>query len=807
MKRRKKIFAVLLTCVVLLSNSMSVMADDWDGDGIDDGPSYIEDNPAVIPQIPPNASYNGKTGTLDNMPAGALYSFDDMNYVTYIQGTVLNLGSNRVIYVVPQGGGVMTDNALQQIINITTAGSTSATGVTPTDYQNNNGKITGLSSDSQFSDDDGQSWEDVSNGTVTGLTPDDYAVRNAGGVNRLPSIPQIVTVPSYVSQKMPTPDANFEASTMTLGNLQSTYVYSVDGGSNYRSVNGSSMKIDGVSENYDIKLINKGEPGDNTDDSDVQTIDIQKQPTPNPQPVDVSSIGGTGGITNVHSGMEYRADSDGSSWKDTGEEVTGLRAGTYIVRAKASQHYLMSDEAKVTLREYTEKKEPTPNASYDGRTGRLSNMPEGSVFSLNQGSSWVGPVNGGTANVSNADWNGIYIKKPGNGKTTVDSDVQIIRLQQAEPPYNVRAVDAADSQQRGSIVHVNNTMQYRKSNQNEWNDIHGSVVEGLKTGTYQVRVRSYDTYLTSDYVEVTIHKYTSSKDKEKEKQSTPSVTFNAANLKLSNVKNGMQISLDGGNSWYKADHDGEIQLQESQISNDKGIRVYMPGGDNKRDSDTEVIEIKKFSVPTGLSVTDAINGQANGAIHGVNNSMQYKEQNASSWINITGSAVTGLKAGTYMVRAMGAYDHLPSQPLYAVIGNASTQLVKPAEQKTEPAVKTETTEPKPAEQKAEEPAKPAETENNTSSEPTEQAQSNSDEDMDKLLTEENESGIVIGGDTSESDSTQKDAEQAESSAKVNMGTTAKAEKKTNWGLVVGIFAGVTVVAAGAIYFFINKKKF
>ena len=58
---------------------------------------------------------------------------------------------------------------------------------------------------------------------------------------------------------------------------------------------------------------------------------------------------GNGQITGVDSSMEYRKDGDKDYTAITGENVTGLQAGTYFIRYKESKNYNASKEAEVII--------------------------------------------------------------------------------------------------------------------------------------------------------------------------------------------------------------------------------------------------------------------------------------------------------------------------------------------------------------------------------------------------------------------------------------------------------------------------
>jgi hypothetical protein len=56
------------------------------------------------------------------------------------------------------------------------------------------------------------------------------------------------------------------------------------------------------------------------------------------------------------------------------------------------------------------------------------------------------------------------------------------------------------------------------------------------------------------------------------------------------------------------------------------------------------------AAPTTVDVVHTTNGESNGAITGVTPAMEYKLQGNAQYIPIEGSEITGLAAGTYLVR-------------------------------------------------------------------------------------------------------------------------------------------------------------
>ncbi|TBL76237.1 X2-like carbohydrate binding domain-containing protein [Paenibacillus thalictri] len=97
-----------------------------------------------------------------------------------------------------------------------------------------------------------------------------------------------------------------------------------------------------------IAIVKKGD-GTTTVDSAAQNLAVPARPaTPTATGVNPTTVGGTGELTGVTTAMEYKSAS--GTWTDiTGTEVTGLSAGTYQIRVKATASSFKSAEQIVTL--------------------------------------------------------------------------------------------------------------------------------------------------------------------------------------------------------------------------------------------------------------------------------------------------------------------------------------------------------------------------------------------------------------------------------------------------------------------------
>ncbi len=151
----------------------------------------------------------------------------------------------------------------------------------------------------------------------------------------------------------PTPTASFTATgdnSGTLTGVTSDMEYSVDGGTIWKAITGTTMDITDVTTENGIKVYQKGD-GSTTSNSDIQTIAVT-QPD---MPESLSSTDCTtrennnGSIDGVDDTMEYRKEGETvwTSIEDT--EITGLSSGTYYIRYKADGTALASPAEEITI--------------------------------------------------------------------------------------------------------------------------------------------------------------------------------------------------------------------------------------------------------------------------------------------------------------------------------------------------------------------------------------------------------------------------------------------------------------------------
>lgn len=152
------------------------------------------------------------------------------------------------------------------------------------------------------------------------------------------------------------PEAIFNADSENggiLSNVAAGMKYSLDGGNTWLDITDTTVAITGVTVENGIQVYL---PGDShaTNDSEIQVITVTQAAAPTTVKAQdcTNSAQNNGKITGVDSTMEYKA-ADGDAWiAVTGDTVTGLEPGTYLVRVKGNGTVLASSAQTVTVGRY-----------------------------------------------------------------------------------------------------------------------------------------------------------------------------------------------------------------------------------------------------------------------------------------------------------------------------------------------------------------------------------------------------------------------------------------------------------------------
>ena len=301
--------------------------------------------------------------------------------------------------------------------------------------------------------------------------------------------------------KAATPSAVFTATgsdTGTLTSVDSGMQYSLDG-SNWTDINSSSVELTGLTSSTEIQIIKKG--GDTATDSDIQHITLTQAQTPT---VSFAATGtSTGTLNGVGSGMQYQIGNNGAWTNITGESValTGLSNGTVIhVRRTDGENTLFSQSQDITLEQAA-----TPNAAFtatDASSGTLSGVTSGMKYKIGDGG-WNEISSNADILLNNLSACTISIMQSDGKK--LDSETQTIPVTKPDAPTATaqNCINGND----GKLTGVNDTMEYRSSGAENWNDITGSEVTGLAAGSYEVRCKASGTALASAPQTVTIGSY------------------------------------------------------------------------------------------------------------------------------------------------------------------------------------------------------------------------------------------------------------------------------------------------------------
>lgn len=319
-------------------------------------------------------------------------------------------------------------------------------------------------------------------------------------------------------------------------------------------------------------------------------------------------------------------------------------------------------------------KQPMPNAQFDAYSLKLSQLRIGMAFSFDGGSnwnliqdSWMDTITLTDDQTNNSLAHGILVKTIGDGNHTYDSDVLCIVLHKANTPTNIQGVMPTDTGNSGKIINVNNSMQYKKESDSNWISIGDTTVSNLAPGKYQVRVKGYGTTIASDSITVTINNYDPTHGLPR--MAAPSANFDARTMTLSGIY-GINYSLNGGNGWITSGSD-QVVLNLSDLNTNQGIKLYRPGNNSTNsDSEVQTISLSKASAPVGISAVSAT-ADAQGTINGLSPQMEYMQQGASTWGDISTYSIR-VPAGSYFIRTQGAYTTLPSDAVEVIIDTAET---------------------------------------------------------------------------------------------------------------------------------------
>lgn len=172
-------------------------------------------SPAATPEAVFDAD-GMDSGVLSNVASGMSYSLDGGETWTAITGTSVNIergvSADMDILVRDNGDGRTTSASKTQTIDVVAQAAPSSSdviGVNPTVLANNNGSITGVTTDMQIWWDD--AWKDCEGTEVTGLWPDVYSLRYKPDGTKLASDVLTIELDYFEGTQAETPNVTFVA--------------------------------------------------------------------------------------------------------------------------------------------------------------------------------------------------------------------------------------------------------------------------------------------------------------------------------------------------------------------------------------------------------------------------------------------------------------------------------------------------------------------------------------------------------------------------------------------------------------------
>jgi hypothetical protein len=309
-----------------------------------------------VKESTPTAGIDYQAGTLTGLESGS-YSFNGGPAVAVAAAdtpyAIDETWFGTTLSIVKKGSSTPTDSAAQSLlIPARPPVPTGITGTGTTETGVNDGKISGVTTAMEYRLQGGNWTACPETGVIEGLAAGVYEVRLKAKPTEsaFAGATASVTVAASDADPEETPRAEIDFRAETLTGLKSGN-YSFNGGPAVTvSVTGTPYAIDAAWFGTTLTIVKMGD-GINTADSLAGSLDIPARPD---APTGITgtgttAVGSDGQISGVSAAMEYRLQG-GTTWTTcTGTSVTGLAAGVYEVRLKATVSDFASQTFAVTV--------------------------------------------------------------------------------------------------------------------------------------------------------------------------------------------------------------------------------------------------------------------------------------------------------------------------------------------------------------------------------------------------------------------------------------------------------------------------
>ena len=444
--------------------------------------------------------------------------------------------------------------------------------------------------------------------------------------------------------KEPTPNASIDYANEQLTDLVTNGSYTVNGSA--KTADGSGkITIESGWFGMLISIVKTGN-GTTTSDSTPQALTVPARPAaPTPSVINPTTISGTGTITGLGDTMICSA--DGTNWIIVAAGTTsmsGLTAGTYYVRVKASGTGFASPIATVTITAFTGTPETTPNASIDYINEQLTGLATNGAYTVGgtaktaDGSGKI-PIESAWFNMSKS------IVKSGDGIITTNSAVQNLAIPARPTVTTATGHDPTTIGGTGSITGLSDTMEY-STDGSSWTPVAAGTtsIGGLTVGTYYVRIKATSTNFAGTNATVAIAPFGATKE------TTPAAIADYLNEKLTALTPGTTYIIGG--TEHTSDGSGELSISASWFGTNISV-VKKGDGITTTNSDAQSITlVGRPTTPIAgtFTVTQPSASGANGTIAGITALMQYTTDGGINWTDGAGSDLTKVDGTTVGIR-------------------------------------------------------------------------------------------------------------------------------------------------------------
>lgn len=340
-----------------------------------------------------------------------------------------------------------------------------------------------------------------------------------------------------------------------------------------------------------------------------------------------------------------------------GGVLTAAQAGKYIyvtVPSDASHTGSVKSNVLGPVEKKTAPAAPSVSFSFDGTD---ANKLEGATtlmeYSLDGGTNWENctadkDLTTSLGNITVANDIKVRVKETEDTKAGEIATIDIL----AGSPIAEGTITATgcttEADNDGTLIGVTAGMEYQKLGASDWTAGIGSNITGLSSGAYLVRNKATGNTMAGAATTVIVGAFIP----KAEGPAAPSVTFSfdgtSAN-KLLGATALMEYSLDGGTNWENCTADMDLTTSLGSITVANDIKVRVKETDTHEAGAVQNIDITQPSAPT-IGKTDETLALNDGTITGVSSLMEYRKSGDTSYTPISGSTVTGLVPGEYLVR-------------------------------------------------------------------------------------------------------------------------------------------------------------